>query len=1282
MKKILNVALSALLLLGIWSIPPVHAQSYDTETTSSLAWAADSTTAQSSLRSSSDLNANSMYTAVTDKAAMLPDQVIVKYKKGSASAHSPSQASPQISTQSTETDASIGAVRLELPTGSDVWQTIKELHSNPDVEYAQPVYVYRLSAPSVSAVVYANDLLPQQWGIKASHLDPLWEKVSEEKRKNIIIAIVDSGVDLNHPDLKDSLERGANFVNPSLPTANANDDNGHGTHVAGIAAAITNNGIGIAGVAGGVRILPIKVTNAKGTGNSRSIGLGIIEAADRGASVINLSLGGDSIDPYLQDAIQYAQKKGAVVVAASGNESNHATGVHAPVAYPAAYPGVISVGAIDEPDTDDITNNNTGAYRNAYFTNTGPELKVVAPGVNIYSTVPGGAYTIKSGTSMATPYVTGLAAMLKAANPKLNADQIQTIITNTATDLGVPGRDDIYGNGLIDGVRAFTAPRLELKYPQPSLPTVATNTYTYMPVTINATDYNGNVNATIQSASAGNVALKVNQYDSSTGQWAPAIPSLDREVSLSGGTAFVGLELPLNNQLYSVSAVQQSAAVNQLYVPSSPLYSKAMLPSGDSSLKALSLNQGQMALSPAFQSERGYYEIPDQGNEITSVQISAAANSTAAKISINGQALGAAEGSSTVTLKEGYNTITITVTAENLTTQIYTVSIYRKYLPSNNYISSIYYDSGSITPQFSRDTLNYTLYVDNSVTSIGFGALLENKASTMLIDSTPVASGLIVRNTVPFQVGSNSLQVKVTALNGTIRVYAFNIIRLSGSLGSMLKSVVLDGGIPISPTFNPEQTSYQAAVSSTATQVAVNLEPMVSTTAVKLNDTAMAAGNSGVVQLNSGDTSFTVTVNAVTGETKTYTFSLIRPISTSTGVTGGGSGSSGGGFGPIPTMGGTTATDTSASAVVVVKAPNEQLKKELESSASTQITIDAKTSNTGTGLQIEFDASILMLAAQKNKSIFIDTGRQVFEIPAGAVPATDGSAVVTFSVLPSPGTTALSKKPNQARDISSVYDFSLTLGALPIHVFAKPLSIQWKVDLPQDVQLPKLGVFTFNEAKQNWDYVGSKAAADGSLTFSTNHFSQYVVLENNKMFTDMTTHWAKSEVELLASKNIITGITDQAFGPEQKLTRAEFAALLVRTLGLQTSKSTGTFQDVKSGDWFNDVVYQAYDAGIIEGLDATTFAPNQLISREQMAVMIIRAYSRGTGKPVSEITATQEVKFTDDNQTGSWARSSVQLASGIGLLSGFPDGTFKPADTASRAEAAVVIKRLLDITGK
>ncbi|WP_240415538.1 S8 family serine peptidase [Paenibacillus periandrae] len=1281
MKKILNVALSALLLLGIWSIPPAHAQSYDTETTSSLAWAADSTTAQSSLRSSSDLNASSMYTAFTDKAAMLPDQVIVKYKKGSASAHS--QVSQQISTQSMETDVSIGAVRLELPAGSDVWQTIKELHGNPDVEYAQPVYVYRLSAPSVSAVVYANDLLPQQWGIKAAHLDPLWEKVSAEKRKNIIIAIVDSGVDVNHPDLKDSLERGANFVNPSLPTANANDDNGHGTHVAGIAAAITNNGIGIAGVAGGVRILPIKVTNANGTGNSRSIGLGIIEAADRGASVINLSLGGDSIDPYLQDAIQYAQKKGAIVVAASGNESNHATGVHAPVAYPAAYPGVISVGAIDEPDSDDITNNNTGAYRYAYFTNTGPELKVVAPGVNIYSTVPGGAYDMKSGTSMATPYVTGLAAMLKAANPMLNADQIQTIIINTATDLGVPGRDDIYGNGLIDGMRAFTAPRLELKYLQPSQPTVATNTYTYMPVTINAIDYNGNVNATIQSASAGSVLLKVNQYDSSTGQWTPAIPSLDREVSLSGGTAFIGLELPLNNQLYSVSAVQQSAASNQLYVPSSPLYSKAMLPSGDSSLKALSLNQGQFALSPAFQAERSYYEIPDQENAVTSVQISAAANSTAAKISINGQALGAAEGSSTVTLKEGYNTITITVTAENLTTQNYTVSIYRKYLPSNNYISSIYYDSGSMTPQFSRDTLNYTLYVDNSVTSIGFGALLENKAASMVIDSTPVASGLIVRNTKPFQVGSNSRQVKVTAPDGTTRTYTFNIIRLSGTLGSMLKRVVLDGGIPISPTFNPEQTSYQAAVSSTATQATVVLEPMVSTATVKLNDTVMAAGNSGVVQLNSGDTTFTITVSAVTGENKTYTFSLIRPVSTSTGIPGGGSSGGPSGFGTIPTMGGTTTTtDTSASAVVVVKAHNEQLKKELESSSSTQITIDAKTSNTGTGLQIEFDASILMLAAEKNKSIFIDIGRQVFELPAGAVPATDGSAVVTFSVLPTSGTTALSKKPNQARDISSVYDFSLTLGALPIHVFAKPLSIQWKVDLPQDVQLPKLGVFTFIEAKQSWDYVGGKAAADGSLTFSTNHFSQYVVLENNKTFTDMTTHWAKSEVELLASKTIVTGITDQTFGPEHKLTRAEFAALLVRTLGLQTSKSAGTFQDVKSGDWFNDVVYQAYDAGIIEGLDATTFAPNQLISREQMAVMIIRAYSKGTGKPVSEITSTQEVKFTDDNQTGSWARSSVQLASGVGLLSGFPDGTFKPSDTASRAEAAVVIKRLLDLTGK
>jgi subtilisin family serine protease len=278
-KKKWNILLIATMLCGMWS-GTVGAQPADMESMPGLAAVGDSAATPPTFKamdaesvSPSDLN------SASSQDNIVPNQVLVKYKEGTSSASSLYSASSQIETKSLEADELPGAVKLELPTGSNVYQTIKELHTNPDVAYAQPVYIYKQSA-TVPGVVYGNDLQTEQWGITVAHLESLWGKVPVEKRSPVKIAIVDSGVDMNHADLKDSLIEGANFVNSSSAP---NDDSGHGTHVAGIAAAITNNNLGIAGVAGGAKIMPIKVTNSEGVGDTRSIGQGIIWAADHGA---------------------------------------------------------------------------------------------------------------------------------------------------------------------------------------------------------------------------------------------------------------------------------------------------------------------------------------------------------------------------------------------------------------------------------------------------------------------------------------------------------------------------------------------------------------------------------------------------------------------------------------------------------------------------------------------------------------------------------------------------------------------------------------------------------------------------------------------------------------------------------------------------------------------------------------------------------------------------------------------------------------------------------------
>ena len=248
----------------------------------------------------------------------------------------------------------------------------------------------------------------------------------------VTIAIVDSGVDYGHPDLAGKLRPGYDFVNSDN---NPQDDNGHGTHVAGIAAASSNNATGIAGVSWGARIMPVKVLNASGGGTYANTADGVIWAVDHGAQVINLSLGGTGPASILADAINYAHGKGAVVVAAAGNAGNNF------VLYPARYPNVIAVAR-----TDGANHWNHSNY--------GPEIDLSAPGLSIFSTVIGG-YEYKSGSSMSTGFVSGLAAILMGIPGNASPDRIETQMESTALDIEYPGWDEYTGAGLIQMDRAI-----------------------------------------------------------------------------------------------------------------------------------------------------------------------------------------------------------------------------------------------------------------------------------------------------------------------------------------------------------------------------------------------------------------------------------------------------------------------------------------------------------------------------------------------------------------------------------------------------------------------------------------------------------------------------------------------------------------------------------------------------------------------------------------------------------------------------------------------------------
>ncbi|MBW2999787.1 S8 family peptidase [Candidatus Woesearchaeota archaeon] len=266
------------------------------------------------------------------------------------------------------------------------------------------------------------------WGVDRIDAD-----LATATGEGVTVCIVDTGIDKDHPDLQANIAGGINFV-PKGRTIDLNkweDDNGHGTHVAGTIAALDNS-IGVVGVAPSASLLVVKALDRRGSGYLSDIIAGIEFCVDNGADVISMSLGTNSDILEMQNAVDAAYAAGVLLVAAAGNDYSGA------VDYPGAYSSVIAVAATDINDNI------------ASFSDVGPEVELAAPGVNIFSTYKNGEYDTKSVTSMATPHVSGVAALAIQTNPTLTNAEIRTLLQTTADDLGAPGYDTIFGYGLVD----------------------------------------------------------------------------------------------------------------------------------------------------------------------------------------------------------------------------------------------------------------------------------------------------------------------------------------------------------------------------------------------------------------------------------------------------------------------------------------------------------------------------------------------------------------------------------------------------------------------------------------------------------------------------------------------------------------------------------------------------------------------------------------------------------------------------------------------------------------
>ncbi|MDW2886326.1 S8 family peptidase [Exiguobacterium artemiae] len=323
-----------------------------------------------------------------------------------------------------KTSASSAIYTLDIPSGKTMKNYINELKAQPEVVRVETDYrLKHLYTPNDSDF----DLQSQHENIETQKA---WNKTKGSA--NVIVAVIDDGIDLYHEDLKNNIVSPYDIVEGSDETIPLGE---HGTHVAGIIAGEIDNYTGGAGIAPKTKIMPLNVFEGDGAYSSDVIEA-IYHAVDHDADIINMSLGNYYYSWLYQEAIDYAHDSGLVIVAAAGNEETDEP------SYPASYDHVVSVASTTPWDSP------------SYFSNYGPTIDVSAPGSYIYSTLPYDKYGEMSGTSMASPVVAGVAALIKANEPNLTGDQIVKRLIETSDDLGDKGKDDDYGYGRVNAAKA------------------------------------------------------------------------------------------------------------------------------------------------------------------------------------------------------------------------------------------------------------------------------------------------------------------------------------------------------------------------------------------------------------------------------------------------------------------------------------------------------------------------------------------------------------------------------------------------------------------------------------------------------------------------------------------------------------------------------------------------------------------------------------------------------------------------------------------------------------
>ncbi|NUU60656.1 cadherin-like beta sandwich domain-containing protein [Paenibacillus agri] len=657
-----------------------------------------------------------------------------------------------------------------------------------------------------------------------------------------------------------------------------------------------------------------------------------------------------------------------------------------------------------------------------------------------------------------------------------------------------------------------------------------------------------------------------------------------------------------------------------------------------STLDKLTVDTG--TLSPSFDAGITEYSVTVP-HSVESLNITAKASDAKASLTAQGEPY-TNETAHTLKLSVGKNDIPFTVTARNGSTKTYTVTVIREAAEEDSSsadLSDLKLSSGTLNPVFEGALTHYTSQVDNDVSGITVTASVYDSAATFTVNGTPGTSGQ-ASDLINLNAGSNELTIVVTAKDGSSKTYTVDVIRKAAEEAKSnadLSSLTLSSGT-LNPLFAPDVTSYATQVDYKVSGISVTANVYDSAASFTVNGTPAVSGQaSGGIDLQVGSNIIPIEVTAQSGFKKTYRVTVTRAaesIPDPTGPTTPDPGTPGPGT-PDPGTPGTPTPSTPSG-------------------------------GTNSGNIPVHSGSIPV-----NGGVLTLNGATI-SVPAGSIES--GIEITVSKVTQSSNLST----DDTLKLLGDVYEITKNKAG----DFGQPVTITLTFD-PSKVNFNNsvVGLYWLNEQSKKWVKLDNLKVdqANGTVSGTVTHFTKFAVLVSDKTepsipkvekdFADIHGHWAEVSIKELVSLGGLTGYPDDTFRPDNKITRAEFVTMIAKTLNLQATNGK-EFADTKT-HWAHDTIATAAALGIVDGYNGDTFGPDEWVTREQVAAMVVRAAKLAL--------ADKDISFSDSSKISAWALPALKTAIDQGLINGYTDGTVKPTGNTSRAEAATILLRALQL---